>query len=790
MHTKCLAFVIVLAGCPDIPSTKTPEPTPTVEFDPANSIVPFPNNLVLDPTTHKVNLPMQACESAAQTAIRTGVLNTLDGFGTYETAMTFTTTVAPDAGTVTTTGAAPSIVMYKIASGTTAVNPMGAQPVPIGAAVTQSLRFDMADCSSPAVIPTVGVEPLVPLDEHATYVVAVLDTLQANGAAFDPSSTWALVRQPTEPVTLDASGNVITNLTGLDPAVPAQLAQLQGLDQVWKLHAPALQFLDATGALGTPADRHHVLVAWTFTTQTTTDPLDPTVPGLPANTAATAQPQGKLLGTFSLPKKFGVNAQTFLAGALPAGACNAIPCDQVGDVFEGGLVSTQYQVLEPNPNPDGGNMVPGAWTDPVMPTPQFTSGLNATLTFIAVIPKGAVPASGWPVVIFGHGLGSEKETLLAIAPQLAQAGFASIAIDFQASGSRAVQIDTAAADGCAGTCQTGGAACTKACAITGNPCINGLGEAIDPTVVPQCYASILSTDLATTRDNIRQTVLDLEQLSLSAKACGVSGCPSDNGDAFSVDVNHVGYMGISLGGIIGSTTSAVAGFQASVLNVAAMGLVDILENTETDEIKCPLVNQLIALGVVTGVTWDPANPSVGECTTDDWKTQPGYQQFAGIARWVLDPADGANFAAKLALRKLFLMEVDGDMVVPNVATNNEGHLLFGPQMDPATGDGYNPLAANTASTALLANITNNNWLKYVMRPATDPTTGGFGNLFQHASLLQPAPSVQGHCVGDPVMTCTADSDCATSGNVCIFPGSLGTARVQLDAITYLGANVQ
>src|SRR5438105_4063337 len=82
----------------------------------------------------------------------------------------------------------------------------------------------------------------------------------------------------------------------------------------------------------------------------------------------------------------------------------------------------------------------------------------------------------------------------------------------------------------------------------------------------------------------------------------------------------------------------------------AMGWVDVLENTQELAIKCPLVNALIDAGILRGIKWDPTNPTVGLCTGTDWITQPGYQQFQGIARWILDPADGANFAAKLAPR--------------------------------------------------------------------------------------------------------------------------------------------
>src|SRR5205085_802414 len=111
------------------------------------------------------------------------------------------------------------------------------------------------------------------------------------------------------------------------------------------------------------------------------------------------------------------------------------------------------------------------------------------------------------------------------------------------------------------------------------------GAKLDPTRNNQCFAPFLSTDLGTTRDNIRQTVLDLHRLTLATKACGTTAC-----GALKVDASRVNYMGISLGGIIGTTTSSTTDFKAAVLNVPGVGLVDILENTLTPQITCSLVD--------------------------------------------------------------------------------------------------------------------------------------------------------------------------------------------------------
>jgi hypothetical protein len=111
---------------------------------------------------------------------------------------------------------------------------------------------------------------------------------------------------------------------------------------------------------------------------------------------------------------------------------------------------------------------------------------------------------------------------------------------------------------------------------------------------------------------------------------------------------------------------------------------------------------------------------------------------------------------------------------------------------PQNADPYapnNPGIPSGASAAILTNPVANKWLRYLTLPSTDPATGGFGNAFHHASLLSPVSPTEapGHCSNDPNVACLFDQTCG-GGNVCIAPGTLGTARVQTDAITYLLLN--
>jgi hypothetical protein len=795
MQNKWLGSILVSSlllgatGCPDIKVdpgegvNDMPAAGPIIEFDPSNKIIPFPNNLLLNPMTGKVNLPMSCGEGPASKATREGVLNKLDGFGTFETAMTITLTEPVDPTTL-----AGHVLLYKRASGATAVDPTSAMAIPVVTIASMTTRFD-ASCMNPVMVPQVIIIPRVPLEQKSTYVVALTAGIKtAMGADYGPSFTWALVRQEAPLVELDASGNVIANNTPLDPRDPGDLASLQGIDLLWKAHAKAMQFL--RGANVATSD---VLLAWEFNTQTTTDPLDPTVAGSPAANVLKSPLLNMQSLTAGIPRTAAPyvlcpaiesNTQCYLKIALgfAAGAsgaaiyttgnaiCGQVGCANVGDVVGGALMSKQYQIDTPNMF-DPAKPIPGPWSDPVSPTVSKT----ATISVLGFLPAVAPPPSGYPTIIFGHGLGQSKTNLFAIGPQLATpraalgfaTGFASFSIDFVNHDTRATRISNDAAIGCAD--------------VAGAP--------PSPVSAPQCYAPLFSTNLATTRDSFRQSVLDLEGLVEGLKACGTTMCAT-NVPTLQVDAAHLSYLGQSLGGIFGSMlVAAMPDIKGAVLNVAGVGWVDIIENTKTLAFTCPLVDSLIAAGILVGDKF-ATNPATALCLGDTWKAQPGWRQFAVIGRWALDPTDPANFTRKLAGRRFLLQEVVGDQVVPNVATDNEG-ALTGLMAAAATCAPPPPVPP---SAALLSMPMTNKFLKYMdLTPGTCDATGTAqafpGNAFEHGSLLRPAA---GRCTTNTMQRCSVDAQCTTAGDTCnqltVQAGQLGTQRLQTDAITYLVIN--
>ncbi len=745
MNQKWLACLALLLGaCPSVTVDKNEGAARAeVEFDPGAKVIPFPNNLLLDPATGRVMLPPQCNESPTGAATRAS-LNKLDGFGTYEPTINVTFTEPVDVASLD-----KRVLVYQRSRAGVALDGSGAVAVPVIAIPGKTVRYgnqtDLANCTGAAMVDQVTFIPTRPLEQKSTYTVALLAGIKtATGDDFNASFTWSLVRSRFPVVVFDDAGNVTANHTPLDPNKPEDKVSLAGLDLLWKAHAGALAFLGVKGV-----DNDEVLLAFDFNTQTITDPLDPTVEGSPAssptplpllgNASTSTQVAGARAGLFAQctvddPIS---DTQCFLRVLLGAGnynvgkaTCAVAGCAAINDVLGSLLLSKQYGVDVPNTMYTGtGTMpIPGAWNDPYKPTPiHNTTNANpplndaqAKIGVLVLIPQGTAPTGGWPTVIFQHGITRSRSDVLGVAGALASQGFAIVAIDAVNHGSRAVRVSNVAS------------------AIPAENCVD-VGVGIpgprpdlgpDPTTHSDCYAPVLSADLAATRDSFRQTALDIEQLVTSLKACGTTACGK-----LKVDPTKILYLGHSLiGGNLGVLATPFTDVKASVFNAAGAGWLDIIENTEqTATFQCPLVDALIQAGFLMGAPYDKT-AMTGLCTTDAWKTMPGYRQFASIGRWLLDPADPANFASQLATKTWLLQEIQDDDVVPNVTTDNLGAFAGQPRGDASCGVPFGPSVP--PSTALLANPTQSHFLQYVQYAPGSPECPP-GNTYSHGSLLKP-----------------------------------------------------
>src|SRR5262249_29534696 len=134
--------------------------------------------------------------------------------------------------------------------------------------------------------------------------------------------------------------------------------------------------------------------------------------------------------------------------------------------------------------------------------------------------------------------------------------------------------------------------------------------------------------------------------------------------------------------------------------------------------------------------FDPTNDT-GLCMGPEWKTQPGYLQFSVIARWVLDPADPANFNTRLGPSKFLIQRAEGDEVVPNIATDRECALVGQRGADGWGGETRGPpVNAMLPSSALTADPTKSAFLNYIT-VAPGGATCVAGNTFTHGTMLSP-----------------------------------------------------
>jgi pimeloyl-ACP methyl ester carboxylesterase len=204
---------------------------------------------------------------------------------------------------------------------------------------------------------------------------------------------------------------------------------------------------------------------------------------------------------------------------------------------------------------------------PWTPTGQAVSlpGSVNVIDFHVYLPSSPEPAAGYPVVIFGHGLGdSQWGGPSAVAPTLAKAGFATIAINAVGHGFGPLsQVIITDRSGNVTTLNAGGRGVD----------LNGDGQ-IGP------YEGCLAANPAQVglRDCLRQTALDLGELVRT-----IQGGVDLNGDGKpDLDASKIYYVGQSLGSMYGTIFSALdPNVRASVLNVGGGSVEDIVRWSES-----------------------------------------------------------------------------------------------------------------------------------------------------------------------------------------------------------------
>ena len=296
---------------------------------------------------------------------------------------------------------------------------------------------------------------------------------------------------------------------------------------------------------------------------------------------------------------------------------------------------------EPTPSSAAASVLTGQWTNAsgqgvnrFDPAPVATQQVDVPV--MVTIPTSTMPANGWPVAIYQHGLGSSRGAVLGLAPLFAAQGWAMIAIDHPLHG--ILPSDTYG--------------------LLMNPFNERhfyMDMDDDGTMdASGAHATPLSSR-ATTRDVRRQTVSDLLYL--------LASMPGMNMGTNKFDTDQIGYVGISMGGVIGTMLAGVSGDQikAFSLNVPGGGMGKSFDGSPIFAAQ--------------------ARPTLA-ANGREWGTKD-YEDFLNRAQTVEDSGDPINYVRHVAdgNASIYVSEMVGDLnsnpvappdlVMPNNLLNTE-----------------------------------------------------------------------------------------------------------------------
>ncbi len=318
----------------------------------------------------------------------------------------------------------------------------------------------------------------------------------------------------------------------------------QTKDEHVKQYRTALR--DALQSTGTFT---RAVAASVFTTQSVTADLEKIRAQIGASTPAAA----RVTASFARAQITAIvwNRQASTNGPLSA---SFVPVPAL-DVFPGSVGRVVFGTYDSPDYETPAKVIPPTGTRTGMPARQ---GAN-TISYTLFLPAGAEPPGGWPVAIFGHGFTDSKQGApWTVASSLAHAGIASIAINVVGHGGGAggnLTVVTPSGsvvipDGGRGFDQDG----------------NGTIDSTEGVNAAPPYT------LVSSRDGLRQTVIDLMQLVREVQV----GVDVDGNGTADLDRSRIFYAGQSFGGIYGVDFVALEpDLVAGVANVPGGPIIEI-----------------------------------------------------------------------------------------------------------------------------------------------------------------------------------------------------------------------
>jgi fermentation-respiration switch protein FrsA (DUF1100 family) len=470
----------------------------------------------------RVNLPKPGCTTNPSDCADLEVINTLDGFN-LQPRISIPFSGAIDVASVNSEN------VYLVSLGDT-----------VGRRHHRDGRGDVIGINQVLFDPatsTLHVESDELLEQHTRYALVVTNGVR--DAAGDPVEAGAFAR----------FRHHINFGQSRDPALKAYRKAL--LEALAKAEQRA-------GHKGRGGHRPVVVAASVFSTQSVSSDLEKIRDQIKTSHPAAAN---FLIGSageravFPLDSITGINfnpqistAPAFGSFAVPVSGLQVVP-GAVSAIAFGRYAAPDYETPA--------KFIPAVGTRTGTPEAQGTNDIYFNL----FLPRGSQPANGWPVAIFGHGFGDNKNNSpLVVASVMASQGVATIAINVVGHGF-----------GSLGTLTVNRNAGGPVVIPAGGRGIdqNGNGS-IDST---EGSSAAPPRGIIGSRDGLRQTVADLMQLVRVIQA----GVDVDGDNAADLDTSRIYYFGQSFGGIYGTKLLAVEpDIRAGVPNVAGGSIIEIV----------------------------------------------------------------------------------------------------------------------------------------------------------------------------------------------------------------------
>ncbi|HET7369690.1 MAG TPA: alpha/beta fold hydrolase [Gammaproteobacteria bacterium] len=581
----------VLGGCVEEeqsqPPVASPQSTFTAYFAPQGGEMPYPNDLYFNGSEDgTLNVPVLDPKNPAEAPVL--AVNEIDGFSTLAPISAFFSQPIDESTVV----GGKTVFLFEVKE-----DPVTHAVIDFVQPLTPGVDYTAGVSSANPTVLT--ITPLRPLNTSSAYEVVLTDGIKsANGSAAVADTQYAAIKEAL------ASGKDLSDPT---------------LNQIKLLEGAMLQVAGAAGI-----KPEHIVLTFSFATQSAGAVL--------SYIDAHAEPQK---GTLQF-----MGITTAQANSQLAGHAN---------IYVGAVQVPYYLPVPTKDNPTA--PLTGHWTGKggsaltrYNPAPVATTTL--TIPLLATIPNaqsaymqqgGTEPASGWPVVIFQHGITGNRTNMLAIADAFADAGYAVVAIDLPLHG----------------VTDPSNAFYQETHELTFNLDVqNNESGAAGPDEAIDASGShfINLTSLLTSRDNLRQAAADLISLTATLPTLDYN---ADSQSDF--DGNRVYFVGHSLGAMVGVLYLAVDDTPISATLASPGGNVTALLR-QSPTFSGRINAGLAAQGLQPG--------------------SPLYLDFFRSAQTVVGAGDPANYAAAAAAKHpIHMTEIVGsagappDQVIPPFSTD-------------------------------------------------------------------------------------------------------------------------